>query len=294
MTFATHTVPVRGGSLTVGEWADGKRPLLAIHGLSSTHKLWLWTVEALKGYHVIAPDLRGRGASQGFHEYGMRLNREDVVAVLDHFGIESVTVVGMSLGGFIAVDLAAAHPERVERLMLVDGGIPFMNAAAYKSLTRDKIVASFADRFGRIERPWPDLEAYRDFFVSATGPLLNRDDPTLDEYLRYDLVGSEPELRVRLDGAAMAADSADLYLDGRADEAALQIKAPTRLLYAEWSIGRDSPPGYTADYLQPWLPRIRAFKATLLPGTDHAGTVMSDSSGQAIARELDILAGLRD
>ncbi|HZQ49112.1 MAG TPA: alpha/beta hydrolase [Candidatus Dormibacteraeota bacterium] len=294
MTFATHFVPVRDGKLTVAEWADGKRPLLAIHGLSSTHKLWLWTVASLKGYHVIAPDLRGRGGSQGFRDYGMRHNRDDMIAVLDHFGLDKVTLLGMSLGGFIAADLAAAHPKRIDRLMLVDGGIPFANAAAMKKMSREQIVGSFADRFGRIERPWPSYEAYRDFFLGATGPLLDRDDPLLEEYLRYDLVGAEPELRVRLDGAAMAADSADLYLDGRADEAAAKVKAPTRLLYAQWSIGRDSPPGYTGEYLQPWLPRIRAFKATLLPGTDHAATVMSDASGQAIARELDILAHLPD
>ena len=291
MSYGTHRVKVPGGILAVGEWKTGERPLLAIHGLSSTHKLWLWTSAALEGWRVIAPDLRGRGASQGFEDYGMRLNRDDMLAVLDHFGLEKATVLGMSLGGFIAVDLAAAHPERVERLQLVDGGIPFMNAAAFKSLTREQIVASFADRFGRIAHAWPSLAAYRDFFIGATAPLLDKDDPILAEYLGYDLAGSEPpELWVRLDGDAMAADSADLYLEGRAEEAALQIKAPTRMLFAEWSVGRDSPPGYTAEYLQPWLPRIRAFKTTLLPGTDHAGTVMSLASGQAIARELELLA----
>ena len=290
MTFATHRVPVQGGALTVGEWADGTKPLIAIHGLSSTHKLWLWTLETLRGYHVIAPDLRGRGASQGFKDYGMERNREDVLAVMDHFGIEKATLLGMSLGGFIAADLAAAHPARVARLMLVDGGIPFMNSAAFKSRSRKQIVASFADRFGRIERPWPTYEAYRDFFLSATGPLLQPEDRVLEEYLRYDLVGEEPELRVRLDGQAMAADSADLYLNGRAEEAAEAIRAPTRMVYAEWSIGRDSPPGYTADYLGPWLPKIPAFKATLLPGTDHAATVMTSASGVAIARELELLA----
>lgn len=290
MTFARHRLPVKGGTLTVGEWAGGHKPLLAIHGLSSTHKLWLWTVASLNGYHVIAPDLRGRGASQGFRDYGMELNRDDIVAVLDHFGLDKVAVVGMSLGGFIAADLAAAHPQRVQRLLLVDGGIPFMNAAAFKKLTREKIAASFADRFGRIERPWPSYEEYRDFFLSATAPLLHRDDPVLEEYLRYDLVGAEPELRVQLDGKAMAADSADLYLSGRAEKAARALKSPTHLLFAEWSIGRGSPPGYTAHYLESWAAKIPAFKATLLPGTDHAATVMTDASGAAIAKALDELA----
>ena len=289
MTFATHRLPVAGGTLTVAEWAGGHKPVLAIHGLSSTHKLWLWTVASLNGYHVIAPDLRGRGSSQGFHDFGMELNRGDMVSVLDHFGIDRVTLLGMSLGGFIAADLAAAHPKRVQRLLLVDGGIPFMNAAAFKKQSREKIAASFADRFARIERSWPSYEDYREFFLSATGPLLHRDDRVLEEYLRYDLVGSEPELRVQLDGKAMAADSADLYLNGRAEKAAKSLKAPTHLLFAEWSIGRDSPPAYTAEYLEQWAANIPAFKATMLRGTDHAATVMSDASGAAIAKELDEL-----
>jgi pimeloyl-ACP methyl ester carboxylesterase len=276
--------------MTFAEWAGGHKPLLAIHGLSSTHKLWLWTVASLNGYHVIAPDLRGRGSSQGFREYGMERNRDDMIAVLDHFGFDRAAVLGMSLGGFIAADLAAAHPGRVQRLLLVDGGIPFMNAARFRKLTPGKIIASFADRFGRIERAWPSYEDYRDFFLSATGPLLLRDDPMLEEYLRYDLVGSEPKLRVRLDGKAMTADSTDLYLSGRAEKAAKGLKAPTHLLFAEWSIGAGSAPGYTASYLEPWAAKIPAFKATLLPGTDHVATVMTDASGAAIAKELDELA----
>jgi len=62
------------------------------------------------------------------------------------------------------------------------------------------------------------------------------------------------------------------------------------MLHAQWSTGRDTAPAYTGGYLEPWASRIPAFKATLLPGTDHAATVMTDSSGAAIAAELDLLS----
>jgi pimeloyl-ACP methyl ester carboxylesterase len=49
---------------------------------------------------------------------------EDLVAVLDHAGVERATVVGHSMGGFVAAVAAHRHPERVERLVLVDGSLP--------------------------------------------------------------------------------------------------------------------------------------------------------------------------
>jgi hypothetical protein len=91
---------------------------------------------------------------------------------------------------------------------------------------------------------------------------------------------------VRLDGTAMADDSADVFLSEDAGKAAGSIRAPTTMLYAEWSVGRDSPPAYTAEYLDGWAGRIPGFEATLLPGTDHAAAVMTGSSGAAIAQEL--------
>ena len=294
MSYSTREVDVPGGRLTVGEWKTGPHPVLAIHGLSSTHKLWLWTAAQLRGCDLFAPDLRGRGASQGeWPQYGIGVHAADMVAVLDHLGVEKAIVAGMSLGGFIAARLAAEHPERVEGLLLVDGGLPMMTPPAFRAMTRDKVAAAFRDRFQRIEHSWPTLEAYRDFTVKATMPLLSPEDPLLAENLRYDLVGDEPDLRVRLDGAGMAADAADLFLSDGAERAAKSLKVPTHMLYAEWSFGRGSPPGYTAAHLEPWAEDIPGFKAALLPGTDHAATVMTASSGKAIAREIEAFAGVR-
>lgn len=291
MTYATREVDVPDGRLTVGEWKTGERPVLAIHGVSSTHKLWLWTAAHLRGYELIAPDLRGRGASQGsWPRYGIGVHAEDMLAVLDRFGVERAIVAGMSLGGFVAVRLAASHPERVERLLLVDGGLPVMTAAAFKAMTREQVAGAFRDRFQRIEQTWPTFEAYRDFVVKATMPLLSTDDPLLAENLRYDLEGDEPDLRVRLDGTGMADDAADVFLSDDAERAAQSLTVPTHMLYAEWSSGRGTPPAYTAEYLEPWRSRIPGFKATMLPGTDHAASVMTASSGTAIAAEIDALA----
>ena len=287
MEYSSLDVPVPGGRLAVGEWRGGDEPILAVHGLSSTHRLWSWTAGHLSAVRLIAPDLRGRGASQGLGSgYGLETHRDDLLRVLDHLEIDRATVIGMSLGGFISVMLAAAAPDRVSRLLLVDGGFPMAGAAAFANLTREQLAGVFRDRLDRLGRDWVSLEEYRDFFIANTAPLLDPDDPVLRDYLAYDLVGEAPRLRVRMDAQAIADDSADLFLGMSATAAAESLSVPTRMLFAQWSVGRDSAPGYTARVLEPWAKRVPGFQATLLPGTDHAATVMTDASGAAIAAEL--------
>ncbi|MFP3381125.1 alpha/beta fold hydrolase, partial [Bacillus sp. SIMBA_069] len=49
---------------------------------------------------------------------------DDLLAVLDRLGVDRATVAGHSMGAFVAVRLAERHPERVDRLVLLDGGLP--------------------------------------------------------------------------------------------------------------------------------------------------------------------------
>ncbi len=121
------TVPVEGGELTVAEWGDpAAEPLLAIHGITASHLAWLMVAEQLPERRIIAPDLRGRGRSDALPgPYGMPRHASDLVAVLDGLGLDRVQVTGHSMGAFVAVAMAAAAPERVTDLVLVDGGMPF-------------------------------------------------------------------------------------------------------------------------------------------------------------------------
>ena len=99
-------------------------PLLLIHGIGDSSNTWLPVVEKFATDHtVIAPDLLGHGLSDkpradysvAAYANGMR----DLLSVLD---IDSVTVVGHSLGGGVAAQFAYTFPERCERLVLVGTG----------------------------------------------------------------------------------------------------------------------------------------------------------------------------
>ncbi len=78
----------------------------------------------LPKFRVVALDLRGHGLSDKPHTpdaYGLDL-AEDVMRLVDHLGVDRVHLVGYSLGGFIALKLAALHPERVRSTGLIGAG----------------------------------------------------------------------------------------------------------------------------------------------------------------------------
>ncbi len=96
-------------------------PIAFIHGLSGRWPNWLEQLGALSGRHrVIAMDLPGFGHSpMPARPISMGLYAETVAGLLDELGAERAVLVGNSMGGLVASELAIAQPERVERLILV-------------------------------------------------------------------------------------------------------------------------------------------------------------------------------
>ena len=103
----------------------GSGPVVVlIHGITSSSRTWERVVPALAEHHtVIAPDLLGHGESATPRgDYSLGAYASGVRDLLVALGFERATVVGHSLGGGIAMQLAYQFPERVERLVLVDSG----------------------------------------------------------------------------------------------------------------------------------------------------------------------------
>jgi pimeloyl-ACP methyl ester carboxylesterase len=197
-------VDVPGGAIAVEVVSQGTEPVLAIHGISSQRKLWNWLRAAEPGLSLIAPDLRGRGHSIGAGgPSSIGRHAADMVAVLDRLGLDAVHVCGMSMGGFVAVELATAFPGRVKSLILVDGGFPM---AAPPGLTPEVLPAVFADRLARLDREWSSVSEYARFFIGQTAPLLDPADPLLLDCLAHDLAGG----RVRLSAEALIGDATDI------------------------------------------------------------------------------------
>ncbi len=98
-------------------------PLMLLHSGVCDRRMWRPQVEALMGAHqVVAPDLRGFGDT-GLEPGGFSYV-DDVVELLDHLGIGQAFVVGSSFGGKIAMQVAAAVPDRLLGLLLLCPGYP--------------------------------------------------------------------------------------------------------------------------------------------------------------------------
>jgi pimeloyl-ACP methyl ester carboxylesterase len=277
-------IAVPGGTLTAGVISAGTDPVLAIHGISSQRKLWNWLRVAAPELSLIAPDLRGRGDSFGVAgASSMSRHAADMVAVLDELGIDAVHVCGMSMGGFVAVELAVSYPERVRSLILVDGGFPM---PAPPGMTPEQLPRAFRDRLARLDREWSSVADYARFFVATTGPLLDAADPLLLDYLAHDLAGG----RVRLSGEALIADSADIFFGTSGWQ---QLTVPTRLLAAQWSRGRDSEPAYSSAAVQVFRAQLPALVSVReLAGVDHAASIMTPAGAAAVAEMItEALAG---
>jgi 3-oxoadipate enol-lactonase len=119
---AVPTRVARNGSVAIAYDVRGQGPpLVLIQGLGVGRWGWEPVADRLaRRFRVITIDNRGIGASDAPRgSYSTRVMAEDVVAVLDDAGVRSVGVVGTSLGGMVAQELALAHPDRVGRLVLV-------------------------------------------------------------------------------------------------------------------------------------------------------------------------------
>ena len=98
--------------------------ILLIHGMAGSSRTWKDVTEILVANHtVIAPDLLGHGESaKPMGDYSLGAFASGLRDLLGLIGVERCTVVGQSLGGGVAMQLAYQHPELVERLVLVGSG----------------------------------------------------------------------------------------------------------------------------------------------------------------------------
>ncbi|MBF0661293.1 alpha/beta fold hydrolase, partial [Rhodococcus sp. (in: high G+C Gram-positive bacteria)] len=103
--------------------ADGPQ-ILALHGLTGHGRRWRHLAEShLPHARFLAPDLRGHGRSPWTPPWTFERHVDDLLRVLDTHASGPVTVVGHSFGGALALHLAAAAPERVRALVLLDPAI---------------------------------------------------------------------------------------------------------------------------------------------------------------------------
>lgn len=280
-------IPVDGGVLTAGRWSAGPAApvVLAAHGITGNHLSWAAVARALDGaVTLVAPDLRGRGRSNGLPEpYGMRAHADDLAAILDELEIPRVTLVGHSMGGFVATTAAARQPERFGPLVLVDGGLsmPVPPAADIDAMLEVFLGPAMA----RLSMTFSGRAAYREFW-QAHPAFVDAWSDDVEHYVQYDLVGEEPELRSACSAAAVRTDGADILLNQEVIDA---IQAPTTEAVVLWAPrGLQNEPQGLYDERRLGLIDLdpERVRTAAVPGTNHYTVVLSDDGATAVAREI--------
>ncbi|MEP7740173.1 alpha/beta hydrolase [Nocardioides sp. 31GB23] len=188
-------VDVDGLRLHHLEWSpDGPDPVVLVHGINVQAHTWdPIAAELAKTRRVVAVDLRGHGESGWTLEgYGIDSFVHDLSAVLDSLGIETVDLVGHSLGGRVTIAFAGEHPGRVTRMALSDTGPEVARGGG--EFSRDIVsstqdVRGFRDRaqarahYAKLHPEWQpvflDLHAEHQLRQNWAGKLVFRSDPEL-------------------------------------------------------------------------------------------------------------------
>lgn len=283
-SYTTLSTPVDGGLLAAGVWRGEERAapvVLALHGITASHVAWRLVAERLEGIRVIAPDLRGRGRSNELPgPYGMVQHAKDVAALLDSQGIERVVVAAHSMGAFVAVVFAHLYPERVSSLVLVDGGIPLpVPPGARKD---ESVIASLGPAAERLAMTFATRQEYREFWTKHPAFAGHWSD-AVAQYVDYDLVGTEPELRPAARIEAVGHDSLELRGDEPVATAWRQLRHPALFLRAPRGLMNEPQSLYPPEYVGAWVEHHPTLRAGEVHDVNHYTIVMGPSGADAVA-----------
>lgn len=188
-----QTAELNGTTIAYAD-TGGKGPVVILsHGFLMDHSMFDAQVDALRAtYRVITWDERGFGGTRATGDFTYWDSARDVLALMDHLGIESAVVGGMSQGGFLSLRVALTAPERVRALILIDTQAGTEDPATVEpynqlhaawvehgSAAVQDVIASIIlgpGEWGEWFEKWARLEP--DQFTAAFGCLMHRDDIT--------------------------------------------------------------------------------------------------------------------
>jgi pimeloyl-ACP methyl ester carboxylesterase len=123
------TVPADDGTdIAVTRWQGAGRPVVLLHAGVADRRAWHGVAEALDAddLDLIAYDRRGYGDTPPADDPSSFTHVDDLVTVLDGLGVDQALLIGNSMGGALALDVALLHPSRVSGVVLIGAGVSGM------------------------------------------------------------------------------------------------------------------------------------------------------------------------
>ncbi|HJS72481.1 MAG TPA: alpha/beta hydrolase [Acidimicrobiia bacterium] len=266
--FVVWHRPARGTSPTA----------VLVHGLSGNSRWWSRVIDDLPGdIGVVALDVRGRGLSiDAPPPYDLTTISDDIGRALDRLGLPTAIVAGYSMGGWVAALFGHREPDRVDRLVLVDGGIPL---PVERGMEPEEIIdALVGPSLARFEMEFVSRQAFIDYWKSHPAFREHWDD-AMEPALAHELVVENGMLRVRANPEAISVGAREITVGAAPNEAAKRLEVPTHLMVAERG---------TADQLPGMIPLEIAEDAAkanpnitiqYLAGVNHYTVVLGNGCG---------------
>ncbi|NNV07807.1 alpha/beta fold hydrolase [Geobacillus sp. C56-T2] len=220
-------IKINGIDLHLVDFGGTGETIICIHGLTANSRYWDSVAERLiDSYRVLAIDLRGRGDStKPASGYNIRQHVEDILQVLDFLKLEKVIYMGHSLGALIGVSFAATYPQRLSRLILVDGG----------ANVDEQVFEKIRPAIDRLDMVFPDFTTYLN--EMKKNPLFSEWNEYVEQYFYADV-------EHRFDGSVCSKvckkaiiEELNMLKQTAIDEFYEHINIPTLLLWAPDSFG---------------------------------------------------------
>ncbi|MFD6439491.1 alpha/beta fold hydrolase [Peribacillus sp. NPDC060186] len=229
---------INGYEIQIADYPGEKGPILAIHGLTGTHKNMHYYAERFKGeYRFIAVDLRGRGGSAETDlEPSIFKHAEDILGLIKELKIENPILLGHSMGAFIS-SIVASKLDSVKAVVLLD-------RAAKMSDHQQAIVKP---SLGRLSKEYQSKEHYVEEIKGIYSNLGITWNEIMQETVEYEVEPVVEHWENKSTESNILADFESFYqYDPK--EVCSKISCPLLLVYAAGDIGKMPPLFYLSDY----------------------------------------------
>ncbi|PLT33525.1 alpha/beta fold hydrolase [Bacillus sp. V5-8f] len=233
-----YKVRVNGNDIQIADYYGTKGTIIAIHGLTGTHRNMHYYAEKFKGhYRIIAVDLRGRGNSAATdEETSIFKHAEDIIALIKELQIENPILLGHSMGAFISA-IVASKLASVKAVILLDG-------AAKMSDNQRAIVQP---SLGRLSKEYESREHYMAEIKSIYHNLGIAWNETLQQTVEYEVGPVGGHWENKSNEERILADFNSFYTYDP-QEVSSRIECPVLLVYAKANIGAMPPLFNLSDY----------------------------------------------
>ncbi len=237
------TIEVNGQRLHAASQGDGAHLLLFVHGFPEFWYAWHAQLEAFGNqYRAVAPDMRGYNLSSkpgDVRDYRAKHLVEDLRQLIAHFDAERVTVVAHDWGGAVAWNLAAQHPDVLDRLVIINAPHPVTFARELQHNPAQQLASQYMNLF-RSEKAERVLSEnnYRRLYDMTLGAWGQRTTVTDADKQAYFAAWAQPGA---LTGALNYYRSSPFYPPGGQETAApvqldakqFFVKVPTLVIWGE-------------------------------------------------------------